>query len=197
MTVKRDADDRGERDTATPRTSGHRSAPGGSRRPVIASLAMSPRRPSRPPVVVALVLATVLVAAGCGRISTTPPAPTPADFQGIGAELTKRGIVIDHLVSGDAGCTDPVLIPTAIGVTANGIDQAEPVRLYLYIFRNRASFERLRATVDTCARAFVADPQTFETIEQSPYVVAGQGPWAPGFEAAVREALEVAAGTGN
>ena len=92
-----------------------------------------------------------MIVAACGSISTTAPAPTPADFQGIAAELAKAGIVIDDLVSGDAGCLDPVLIPTAIGVTASGLDQADPVRLYLYIFRNRASFERLRATVDACA----------------------------------------------
>jgi hypothetical protein len=141
----------------------------------------------------ALVLTLV---AACG-ISTSEPAPTPADFQGIATELTKRGIVIDDIVSGDAGCRDPVLIPTAIGFTATGLDQAQPVRIYLYTFRNRESFERLRATVDGCARAFVTDPETFETVERSPFVVAAQGPWAPGFEAAIRTALEVAAGTGD
>ena len=141
-------------------------------------------------------LALVLTGA-CGTISTTAPAPTPADFQGIASELTKRGIAIDDLVSGDAGCQDPVLIPTAIGLTAAGLDQEEPGRIYLYIFRNRDSFERLRGSVDDCARSFVTDAATFETIEQSPFVVAAQGPWAPQFEAAFRDALEVAAGTGD
>jgi hypothetical protein len=142
----------------------------------------------------ALVLTLV---AACGTISTAEPEPTPADFQGIASELAKRGVVIDDIVSGDAGCQDPVLIPTAIGLTATGLDQAEPVRIYLYIFRNRTSFERLRATVDDCARSFVGDPETFETIEQSPFVVAAQGPWEPRFEDALREALKVAAGTGD
>lgn len=142
-------------------------------------------------------VAVVLVLAGCGTISTTPPAPTPADFQGIATELSRRSIAIDGLVAGDAGCDDRVLIPTAIGLTASGLDQAEPVRIYLYIFRNREAFERLRAAIDACARSFVTDPATYETVEQSPFVLAGQGPWAPDFEAAVREALTVAAGTGD
>lgn len=145
----------------------------------------------------AVLTALVLVLAGCDRISTAPPAPTPADFQGIATEISKRGIVIDDLVSGDAGCTDPALIPTAISLTAYGLDQDEAVSVYLYIFRNRASFEKLRAAVDDCARAFVTDPATYETIEQSPFVVASQGPWGPQFEAALRSALEVSAGTGN
>ena len=144
----------------------------------------------------AMFLALALVSA-CGSISTTAPAPTPADFQGIASELTKRGIEIDRLVSGDAGCQDPVLVPTAIGFTADGLDQAAPTRVYLYVFRNRGSFERLRATIDDCAQAFVTDPETFETVEQSPFVVAAQGPWGPRFEAALREALDVAAGTGD
>lgn len=127
----------------------------------------------------------------------TPPAPTPADFQGIASGLTSRGIVIDALVSGDAGCDDPVLIPTAIGLDAHGLDQSETVRLHLYIFRDREAFERLRASVDACAASFVIDPSTYETIEQSPFVVASQGPWAPGFEAVLREVLEVSAGTGD
>lgn len=155
---------------------------------------MPHRRLSLP---LAAVLLVVALLSACGTISTTAPAPTPADFQGIASELTKRGIAIDHLVSGDAGCQDPVLIPTAIGLTADGLDQAAPTRIYLYVFRNRASFERLRATIDDCARAFVTDPETFETVEQSPFVVAAQGPWGPRFEAALRHALEVAAGTGD
>lgn len=139
----------------------------------------------------------VLGLSGCGTISTSAPAPTPADFQGIAAELTKRGIAIDSIVSGDAGCVDSALVPTAIGFDAGGIDQRAPVRIYLYVFRDRDAFDRLRVNVDACAKSFVTDPETFETAEQSPYVVAGQGPWGPGFEAAVRDALEVAAGTGD
>jgi hypothetical protein len=141
------------------------------------------------------VLLVTLVA--CGAVSTTAPAPTPADFQGIASEIVKRGIAIERLVSGDAGCDDPVLNPTAIAFDAKGLDQDETVRLYLYIFRNRDSYDRLRSTIDGCARAYVTDPETFESIESSPFVLAGQGPWAPEFDATLREALTVASGTGD
>ena len=160
---------------------------------MVASRAMSTRRAT----IAATLIVVAIVTGACGAISTTAPAPTPADFQGIAGELTKRHVVIDRIVSGDAGCDDPVLVPTAIGLDASGLDQATPVRIYLYIFRNREAFERLRATIDDCARSFVTDPDTFETVEQSPFVLAGQGPWAPEFEAAIRDSLEVAAGTGD
>ena len=139
----------------------------------------------------------VLLVAACSYVETTPPAPTPADFQGTASEFVKRGIVIDHIVSGDAGCDDKVLAPTAIALDATGLDQATMVRIYLYVFRDRATFSRLRATIDACARTYVTDPVTYESIEQSPFVMTGQGPWAPQFKAAMRKGLEVAAGTGG
>lgn len=141
-----------------------------------------------------LVAATV---AGCSTISRTSPAPTAADFPGIAGVFSQRGVRVDRIVSGDAGCDDIDIARTAIGFDASGLDQASPVRIRVYIFRNRASFERLRATIDTCAAAFVTDPETFESIDQSPYVVAGQGPWGTAFRDAVRAAIGEAAGTGG
>jgi hypothetical protein len=142
-------------------------------------------------------LAVVLVGlTGCG-LSTSPPPPTPADFQGIAAALAQRGLRIDHIVSGDAGCTDLALQRTAIGLDAAGLDQASPTRVFIYIFRNRASFERLRQTVDGCAQTYATDPDAFVSIEASPFVVASAGPWAPEFRAAVRAAITEAAGTGD
>ncbi len=78
-------------------------------------------------------------------------------------------------------------IKTAIRFEAQGLDQATPVTLYLYIFRNRDAFERNRDRIGPCAAAFVTDPDTFEEVEQSPFAVASQGPWAPGFEARLRD----------
>lgn len=138
-----------------------------------------------------------LLLGGCGVVSTTPPAATPADFPGITAEFAKRGMSVNHFVSGDAGCADPVLTPTAIAFDAKGLDQVDNLRIHIYIFRNREAFERLRASVDACAASFVTDPETYETIEQSPFVLAGQGPWGAEFETALRDGLAAAAGTGG
>jgi hypothetical protein len=157
----------------------------------------------RPPITllrarIALALALCAwLAAGCGLVSTTAPSPTPADFPGIALELRSRGFEIRDVTSGDAGCPDRELAPTAISMTLAGLDQAVPVRVYLYIFRNREAFERRRADVDACARAYVTDPQTFSSIEASPFVLAGQGPWAPRFAAQLRSGLTEAAGSGG
>jgi hypothetical protein len=142
-------------------------------------------------------LAVAVLLSGCGVVPTTTPQPTPADFPGIATELAKRGVKLGDWVSGDAGCADRTLIPTAIGFDASGLDQADVVRVHVYIFRNRDSFDRLRASVDDCARSYVTDPEGYENIAASPFVVAAQGPWGPRFEAAVRDAITVAAGTGG
>jgi hypothetical protein len=138
-----------------------------------------------------------LLVAGCGSISMTPPPATPTDFPGLTGRLKLAGIEVSNTVSGDAGCTDPDLVPASISTMASGKDQATPVKLYLYIFRNREAWERHRESIGPCAQSWVTDPETFEQIEESPYVVAGQGPWAPEFEAALRSVLATAAGTGG
>jgi hypothetical protein len=138
-----------------------------------------------------------LVLAACGSISMSAPAATPTDFAGLVGRLAVVKISVDEYVSGDAGCTDPDLVPAAISFHARGLDQAAPVKLYLYVFRNHDAFERHRAQIGPCARSWVTDPQAFDQVEQSPYILAGQGPWAPRFEAAIRQVLAVAAGTGG
>ncbi len=144
----------------------------------------------------ALLIGLLVSLASCGA-STTAPSPTPADFQGIAAELVIHGLHIDHVVSGDAGCDDLTLERTAIALDATGLDQATPTRLFIYIFRNRTSFDKLRETVDGCARSYATNPDTYESVEASPFVVASAGPWAPQFRAAVRAAITKAAGTGD
>ncbi len=152
---------------------------------------------SRPGLLVALLLVAALAVSSCGAITTTAPAPTPEDFQGIAAEIVSRGIVIDRLVSGDSGCTDRTLTQTAIGFDASGLDQTGVVRLRIYIFRDAEAYARLRSTIDACAAMYQTDPATLESIDDSPFVLVGQGPWGAAFEAALREALDVAAGTGG
>jgi hypothetical protein len=169
------------------------------REAVLASEAMSPSPAGRPgsaarAIALGLVL---LVLAGCGQLLGTEPPATPTDFPGLTGRLRTAGIVLGDTVSGDAGCTDPDLVPASISTMASGLDQKTPVKLYLYIFRNREAWERQRASIGSCAQAWVTDPQTYEELEESPYVLAGQGPWAPEFEAALRTVLAQAAGTGD
>jgi hypothetical protein len=112
-------------------------------------------------------------------------------------QLAKRGILVANVVAGDAGCPDATLAPTAIAFDASGLDQRDPIRIRVYIFRNHDAWQRLSGSVATCAHVYVTDPSTYESLAPSPFVVSGQGPWPPGFAAALKDGFTVAAGSGD
>lgn len=141
-----------------------------------------------------VVLAAVL--GGCDS-TLLAPSPTPADFTDLASAVGMAGITLAEPVSGDPGCKDSTLAPTAIRLRASGLDQTSAVTVYLYMFADRPTFLRLQSEVDLCARSYVTDPTTYETIAVSPFVLAGQGPWAPTFKAHLQSALTQAAGSGG
>jgi len=69
--------------------------------------------------------------------------------------------------------------------------------LRVYIFADRPAWDRRLGDVDACVARWATDPSTFQIVQTSPYVLAGQGPWPPRFAGAVRTALETAAGAGG
>ena len=146
---------------------------------------------------VAIVAVASLLVAGCAALTTAPPAPTPADFPGLAGVLAQNGILVTDFVSGDPGCDDPTLTPTAIRFDATGYEIDQPVTARIYIFRNREAYERRRADVDACALAWAGDPSTVEAMDASPFVIVGAGPWPAEFKRALRNALVEAAGTGG
>jgi hypothetical protein len=156
-----------------------------------------PRRRGVPLAAALRSLAAIVLLAGCSSLVEARPTPTPLDFGGIQGTLAAAGIALKNTVSGDAGCTDPNLIPTAIGFDATGLGVSTPVRVRIYIFTDRAAWQRRQPDVDACIAAWATDPATVETIGQSPYVVAGQGPWPAGFKTALAAALVEAAGNGD
>ena len=150
---------------------------------------------SLPTLVAVAVIACALAA--CDLVSTSPPPAGPDDFSGITGRWAARGITIRNVVSGDSGCDDLALGRTAIRFEASGRDQDRAALFYLYIFRNRSAFERLREAVGTCATAYVTDPGAPAPMAISPYVLVTPDALQPGFVDALREGLQEAAGSGG
>lgn len=144
-----------------------------------------------------LTLTLALTLGACSAILESPPVPNPEPFPGIAGQLGRFGIDVQTWTSGDSGCDDPTLNPTAIRFTAEGLDQPTPLTLRIYIFRNHDTWDRRLADVDTCAARWTTDPASFEIVQTSPYVVAGQGPWPPAFADAIHKALTASAGNGG
>lgn len=145
----------------------------------------------RPPAWSFLLAAIALAVAACGSTAGAPGA-SPADFSTIVAAFKAQGIGVTGVVSGDAGCSDPTLVPASISFQAAGLDQTAAVTVHLYRFGNGSAYSRLRSEVDACVRSYVKNPSAYVAVDVSPYVVAGSGPWGKRFEAALRSGLELA-----
>jgi hypothetical protein len=150
----------------------------------------------RRPLLLVVVLAACLTLAACEG-DNNPANPTPASLSTTLEVFGSQGVILSGVVSGDAGCPNADLAHTAVSFNARGFDQATPTRIYLYGFRNRATFQRLASTVDACARSYVTNPAAYGAIQMSPFVLAGPGPWAPTFTEKLRAALTKAAGNGG
>lgn len=146
-------------------------------------------------VLLGVVIAGVL--GGCAGVLQSPAPPAPEPFPGITGHLGRFGIDVLSWTSGDAGCANADLRPTAIRFQAEGLDQTTPIELRIYIFGDHDAWDRRLADVDTCVAAWATDPANFQIIQVSPYVLAGQGPWPPGFTKALHDGLTEAAGSGG
>ncbi|HEY3523491.1 MAG TPA: hypothetical protein VGK63_07280 [Candidatus Limnocylindrales bacterium] len=142
-------------------------------------------------VLVGLLGTLALAAAGCSGGGSAEP--STADFEGTVADLDRVHVAVSDVISGEAGCANSTLAPTAISFDASGLDQPNPVRIHLYRFRDGSTYDRLRPDVDQCARSFVTNPDDYVALDARPLVATSIGPWGPQFTAAVRSALERAA----
>jgi hypothetical protein len=145
----------------------------------------------------ALAVLAVLALAGCSALQGKPDQPTPLDFNGIAGEVALQGVAVGRPVSGDAGCSDRTLIPTAVGFDVSGFGVTTPLRARVYIFADKAAYLRLRSEVDTCVGAWATDPVNVEFLDVSPYVLVVQGPIPDAFKNALMRGLVNAAGNGN
>jgi hypothetical protein len=150
----------------------------------------------RRPLAALVLIATCLGLAGC-EPDDNRGNPTPAPFDVALQVLQLNGITVSGVVSGEPGCGDQNLAHAAVSFMAHGFDQTTPTKIYLYGFRDRATFERLLPTVDACAKSYATNPATFGSVQVSPYVADGPGPWGPQFTDHLRDALTKAAGNGG
>lgn len=95
------------------------------------------------------------------------PAATPTNFNGLVEQLAAREFSVANVVSGDPGCSDQALVPMAIAfeVSGGGLDGSIQARVYR--FKNDESYQKLRASVDTCAAEWISNPATLLMVDAS------------------------------
>ena len=152
------------------------------------------QRRSLPLILAALLL---LLVAGCGSVlddARGEPSATPTNFNGLVEHLAAREFAVAHVVSGDPGCSDQVLVPMAIAFELSGGGLEDVIQARVYRFKDDESYQRLRASVDTCAAAWISDPATLLMVDASPYVLVTEGAPAGAAADAIRAAVREAAG---
>ena len=83
---------------------------------------------------------------------------------------------------------------TTLSARAACASGARPTVARVYLFRDGAAYQRLRASVDACAAAWIGDRSTLLMVDASPYVLVTDGITDQGAIDAVRAALHEAAG---
>ncbi|MGA1354298.1 MAG: hypothetical protein ACO32I_05945 [Candidatus Limnocylindrus sp.] len=144
-----------------------------------------------------LLLATLLFAAGCGSVlddARGEPVATPTNFNGLVELLAARDFSVSNVVSGDPGCSDQGLVPMAIAFKISGGGTEDTLQARVYRFKNDASYEKLRTSVDACAAEWISDVSTLLMVDASPYVLVTEGVPEGEVADAIRAALREAAG---
>ena len=144
-----------------------------------------------------LLLVTLLLAAGCGSVlddARGEPGATPTNFNGLVEQLAERAFSVSHVVSGDPGCSDQGLVPMAIAFKISGGGTEDTLQARVYRFKNDASYEKLRTSVDACAAEWISDVSTLLMVDASPYVLVTEGVPEGEVADAIRAALREAAG---
>jgi len=152
------------------------------------------QRVTTPLILAALLL---LLVNGCGSVldeARGEPVATPTNFNGLVEHLAAREFAVAHVVSGDPGCSDQALVPMAIAFELSGGGLAGAIQARVYRFKDDDSYQKLRASVDTCAAAWINDPATLLMVDASPYVLVTDGVPAGAAADAIRAAVREAAG---
>jgi len=143
-------------------------------------------------------LGALLLVAACQ--ANDPAEATPRDSAGLLEELGRHGVTAVEQRAGDPGCADASLEPNAIHWQLIIGDDPTPRDVYLFRFKDRATFDAGAAAVDACREAFAGRTDraggTVQHLEISPWRAFGDG-WSTGLIDALQASLILAAGNGG
>jgi hypothetical protein len=158
----------------------------------------SPRRPPWPTARSRAVLALAALAlASSGCYSLSEPSFAPGDQRDLLQAITRRGVVVESTMPGQAACSDPDLIGNVLYLKARMADETEPRDVYIHGFRER-SWEASKAAVDACQAEYAADhPAARISRLDVPVWRAFGADWSQQLTTELRDALEEASQAGR
>jgi hypothetical protein len=135
-----------------------------------------------------------LVASACYSLSE--PSFSPGDQRDVLQAITRRGVVVESTMPGQAACSDPDLIGNVLYLAARMADEPEARDVYVHVYRER-SWDASKAEVDGCQAEYAADHPGVDVVrlDVPTYRVFGAD-WSDALTAELRSALEEASQAG-
>jgi hypothetical protein len=135
----------------------------------------------------------LLCLTGCGVF--VAPSPTPAAMDDVIAGLVLRGVTVEHLTSGDAGCPGSQLYRNGVHFTVATASDSPSYDVFLLRWDTPAEFAARSDAFTACVGAYsAAHPgASMSQIEVTPWRAYGPD-WPAGLAATLESALHAAGG---
>jgi hypothetical protein len=139
-------------------------------------------------------LLAALLLAGCGAIGGASPTPAYAVNDVIG-QLVVRGVTVEHVTSGDAGCPGSQLHSNGVHLQVAMAGEAGASDIYLLNWLSSAAFAAAAADFDSCVAEYqTAHPGvTIDQVALDPWRAYGAN-WSPDLHSTLASALQAASG---
>lgn len=125
------------------------------------------------------------------------PGPTPGSMDDVIAAIVLQDITVQHLVSGDAGCSTPSLHENAVHMTlAIGEQTSTPYDVYFFNWNNKTEYDGAASDFAACLSDHKAQNPSVGLTELDAYPWRAYGPgWTPELYNKLAAALTSVDGT--
>jgi hypothetical protein len=152
------------------------------------------RSVSRSGAIATLVIGALTVS-GCYSLSQ--PSFAPGDQRDVLRSITRRGVLVEEALAGEAACDDPELVGNVLYLSARLPEETEARDVYVHAYRER-SWEASKDEVDACQAEYAAahPGSVVHRLDVPTFRVFGAD-WSDGLTTELRAALEEASRAGS
>jgi hypothetical protein len=140
------------------------------------------------------VFVAALLLPGCGAIGGASPTPAYA-VNDVIAQLVVRGVTVQHVTSGDAGCPGSQLHSNGVHLQVTVAGAPGSSDIYLLNWLSSAAFDAAAADFDACVAEYqAAHPDaTIDQVALDPWRAYGAD-WSADLHSTLAAALQTASG---
>jgi hypothetical protein len=139
----------------------------------------------------------MLLFAVLGCYGDDGPGPTPGTMDDVIGAIVLQGITVQHLVSGDAGCSTASLHEDAVHMTlVIGEQTALPYEVYFFNWNSQKKYDAAASDFSACMSEYLSHNPTVHLTELDAFPWRAYGPaWTPELYNKLAAALTSVDGT--